>query len=201
MEKSMIIRSKRGSELKPINGKLIGARKYLGLSQEKAANLIGLSYIGLYKIELLKCYPSKETQKNICSTYTKLGYPLSEEETFPEWMKEFRKKNRYAAQKRIPPEELVSLSSLSERVLPSQEPAALENICKKERSHVVSKVLATLSEREKTAITHWFLGEYTQREMASMFGVTYQRVSQIVKEGLEKLNRKGIKKILKEVYY
>ncbi|MFA4953209.1 MAG: sigma factor-like helix-turn-helix DNA-binding protein [Candidatus Pacearchaeota archaeon] len=188
-------------EVRVKNAELIRARESLGLNQRQAAELIGIHQINLSNYELLKTYPLQETQERICGAYRKAGYFLIEEDAFPERLRNVKLKGKFIAEREIPIENLLPLSSISERLIPSVEPEAVGKIYQEQMQSAVKDILFELDERKRTAIMMYFGinqdREYTCEEIAKHLGVCHGRVNQLINDSLVKLRHpKRRKKLL-----
>ena len=189
-------------EVKVKNAELVKARETLGLNQKQAAELIGISNTYLVQIELLHQYPKRKMQEKICSAYRNAGYFILEEDVFPEILKNVKLKGKYIAEREVPESNLISLSDISQKLLPQVESEAIKEIYNEQMHSEIAGVLSRLDERKRTAVKMYFgidyVKEYTFDEIASVLGVGRSRVGQMVKTALSELRRPGIKSKLVE---
>ena len=69
-------------------------------------------------------------------------------------------------------------------------PAPSESIENQELSHLIAELLEELSEKERLVISLYYYEELTQKEIASIIGVTEGRISQLHSQALLKLRVK-----------
>ncbi|MBI2668010.1 helix-turn-helix domain-containing protein [Candidatus Woesearchaeota archaeon] len=100
------------------NAALVKAREELGLTQEKAAEQIGINKNVYNSYECMRNYPTEKHRFIICDFYTANGVPLSEEETFPRELREIRVKKR-VVDRVLSRAELISLTGVDKKLLPS----------------------------------------------------------------------------------
>lgn len=160
------------------NGDLVKARENLGLTAKAAASLMDISYCNLIGFENLKVYPSKESQDKILAFYERNGISISKEKVFPEWLRYYQSR-KLIAEKSVPPEKIVSLSSVPKRQLPVYESNPAENLDKK---LIVENILNSLPEKEKIILEHRFglngKNMLSCGELAKNFGVSRERIRQ-----------------------
>ena len=190
-------------EVRLKNAELIKARETLGLNQREAAKLIGISPHSLGKFELLKYYPNKELQEKICLAYIIAGYPITEEVAFPETLRGVKLKGKFITEREIPPERLLPLSELSDRLLPIIQSEAVEKIYEGQRKEAIRKVLSELDERQRRIVIMYYGidqdREYDMGEIAKELNVSKSRVSQLINKALNRLRNPKLRKKLSEV--
>lgn len=180
------------------NSALIEARESLGLTIKEVSNSIGISASTYDRCELMRYYPSEKTQKKICNLYRKRGVFLYEEDVFPEELKNLNTKGKYIAKKRIPVENLVSLSAIDERYLPSANENIEETVSKNYLEKSISEVLSTdrFSSRERYIIINNFGLQGTDpkscRELGRIFKLSSGRIHQIKSAAIRKLRRPSL---------
>lgn len=185
------------------NATLVKARETLGLTQKAAAELMGIPQNSLSTYELLKGYPDREIQEKICSTYRSLGYFILEEDTFPDRLRDFKVKGKFIAEREIPYERLLSLSTLSSRLLPVIQAEAAENIYAAESEEAARESLSELSERQQRVLSmRYGIGrarKYTYKKIGKKIGVSTERVRQIEIKALRDLKAKLKKRKVTEI--
>lgn len=177
-------------EAKLKNDRLVAARESLGLSAHAAAENIGIGYHSLLMYEGLKLYPGPETQKKICSYYRKRDVFVVEEDVFPEELRHARAK-KYVAMRTVPKEQLLSLSYIDQRLLPSAEPEAERDVEAFELTERINEALSSLTKREQDVLRRRFgLGDYdphTTEQVSEATGIDRERLRQIEMKALRKL--------------
>lgn len=185
----------------PYNARLIDARKSRGLRQSDLAIMCGISTAYMGHIETLRVIPSSDTRQEICS-----ALQLEEDYLFPDALmaavKEGLFEHRLAE---LEGKQIIRLTETRQsRMLPP-------HITDEEMVHLaeqsilkdkVKQILHKLTPRERAVIEARFgLGEggaKTLDEVASMFGVTRERVRQIEVKALRKLRHPSISQSLKD---
>jgi RNA polymerase sigma factor (sigma-70 family) len=109
--------SEAGLEERVKSMALVKAREKLGITQEEAAEKIGISKASLCNYENMNRYPSPAMQNRICGFYRQSGQALYENEAFPEYMRAIASEKNYRGES-IPDELLVSLNSIKGYYLP-----------------------------------------------------------------------------------
>ncbi len=172
------------------NAKLIGAREMLGLKPIEAAKRIGVSYHYYLNCESMKVYPGRDSREKICDFYKSMGIDISEEEVFPEELRNLAPKRKYILEKTIPKSELLSLSNIDRRLLPVIESDAERNVYEMELKGEMQKALDRLNYREQQVIKmrFGFYGrEMLLEDIAKEFDVTRERIRQIETKAIKKL--------------
>lgn len=172
------------------NGSLVSARESLGFTGKKMAEEIGLSPPTYYNYEAMKLYPGKKTQIRICEYLAGKGIFFTEEELFPEELRNIAP-TKYVVEREIPRAQLISLDRVNQELLPYVEGEIA--ITYNERYEIIEEGLATLTEREAEVLRMRFglegEGPKTLDEIVPIFDVTRERVRQIEIKALEKLRR------------
>jgi len=165
------------------NTKLVKARENSGLTQEEAAEKIGISKIVLCAYERSKMYPSEKTQDKICSFYC-----LSKEDLFPSYLRFFSRKR--VSKRAIPKEKIISLHRTNQKLLPSYNPE--EEIFKKlTHEKLLYNLTSLLPSKEREVIEYRFglndKSPCTLEETGKLFGITPERARQIEVNALRRM--------------
>lgn len=173
------------------NADLVGARELAGLSAKKAAERIGISYGAYLSFESMKSYPAADTQSKICDFYRRLGVFVLEEDLFPKELRRFTPR-KYIGEKTIPKIELISLSGVSEKLLPVVEERIGEEL--EEKFRITEEALNTLTDRQRRILTMRFGldGEApkTLRGIGNILHLTPERIRQCEMKAMYKLKSK-----------
>lgn len=178
--------SEAGLEARVKNTALVKARETLMMTQEKAAEKIGISKLSLFNYENIKRYPSLATQRKICSFYRQNGLALRVKEAFPEYLKVVAPR-KTGEGKSIPDELLVSLNSINGSYLPDYH--------KIDKQTVVEELLKDIPGRYKEIlIMRYGLGgenPKTFMEVAEEYNVTRERIRQLEDDAISLLRKKA----------
>ncbi len=173
------------------NSALIEAREKLGLTIQEVSNLIGISTATYDRFELMQGYPSEKIQKKICDFYRKRGVFLYEEDVFPGELRNLKIKGKYIAKKRIPVENLVSLSEIDERYLSSANENIEEDAERKDVAKSIDYILSTLLEIERDFISLFYglsgSAPMPFQKIGNLYGVSGGSVRQLISRGIRKL--------------
>lgn len=175
------------------NSALVEAREKLGLTVEKASEQIGLGYGTYGNYERLTLYPSKETQHKICDFYRNKGAFLLEEDVFPEELKKLSKNisKKYIAKKELTMPEIVSLSTINPKSLPSPDINLDDD--KKYITQKVEEALKMISPQQAKVIRlrYGFASENeeTYREIGKTVKVSQERARQILIKAERRMQR------------
>ena len=173
------------------NAKLVNARESLGLSAPQAAKKLGISYSSYNRYEALLGLPLPEVQKKICKFYRKRGVFLLEEDVFPEELRHVKFPKKYVAERTIQRAQLLSLSYIDQRQLPSSESEAEHEANKAELMQHIDEALysLTIKEAEVLRLRYFKGGDLLPYEQIGerIGGVSIERARQIHNEALRKL--------------
>lgn len=174
-------------EAKLKNATLVRAREKLELKPREVSEKIGIGYGYYLNIERMQVYPSQELQQKICGFYRAHGIFMLEEDVFPNELKQNKPMKRYIQEREIPRSQLISLSQVSQRYLPTVD----NQIEEKEFEKEVRNVLSTLKKREEEIIILRFgLDDgipYTLKEIGEQLNLSIKRVQEIQAGALRKL--------------
>jgi len=172
------------------NADLVGARELAGLTAKEAAERIGISYGAYLSFESMKLYPAAKTRKKICDYYRELGVFVLEEDLFPDELRKFTPR-KYIGERMVPKIELVSLSGVSEKLLPVAERGIEKELEYNELLGIINDVLFSFPYRPREIIKMRFgLGgeePRTLREIGKIFHVGPERIRQIEAKALRVL--------------
>ena len=174
------------------NSALVEAREKLGLNIKEASERIGISYHSYTNSESMKSFPSQELQVKICDFYRKKGIFLLEEDVFPEELRNVKIKGKYIADREVPVENLVSLSTINERYLPYGKNIE-ETYYKEHIKEMIHHFLSFLKPRDQEIINLLFGlhgGEpKTLEETGKAISISHERVRQIEERVLYSLRK------------
>ena len=190
-----------GKEVRLFNGSLKRLRKEFGLYQRDVAKRVGIGEGTYSQIETMRCVPSVEVAEKIAGVFGK-----SVEELFP---MEFLKFMKNQAKSEISYGKM-EIKALEEYV--AKETLRLEESCdpeermlKTELEELIKNKMNILSPREQKIIKmlYGLDGEspHTLVEVGDFFGVTRERVRQILEKGLKKLRKDKDLKKYGDAYY
>ena len=187
------------------NAELIGAREIAGLTIKETAERIGISYGYYLDCESMRAYPSEETQGKICEFYRNSGVFLLEEDVFPKELKKLDLKRKYIGEKTIPKVELLSLSTgeFDRKLLPVVGGEIEKKVEDDELHAKLNRILSKLSHRQEQIIRMRFgIDEEskTYEKIGKIFDVSRERIRQIEKEVMQKLEYYSKKENLKSFY-
>jgi RNA polymerase sigma factor (sigma-70 family) len=175
---------------------LFEARKNAKLSIYKVAEKIGISPFSYINFELMKRYPSKETQKKICDFYRSIGIFLLEEDVFSEEVRNRTKKKDLERTDLSP--EMVQISDVYRELISVTDSETPETYTTKNLIiEETRRVLSSLTSREEKVLKMRFgideNYEHTLEEVAQKFDVTRERIRRIEAKALRKFRHSSRK--------
>ncbi len=188
------------------NERLYSARMQLGLEQSEVAEAVGVSGSYICMLECMYVYPTGDTARKICDFYRSYGIEMSEEEVFPEWLKEYVQTKSLKSGV-VPIERIVGSGHAQEYasrlILPSPVDALISEelaSCSEDITAMLPELLGTLKPRHRFVLAKRYgynISPATLKEIGKSIGVSSrERPRQIEKCALEQLKKNIPEKLI-----
>jgi len=164
------------------NNRLMEFRESLGMSVKEFAKSAGIGYSQYNSIENLAQYP---TQGQIDRLQRATG--SDQKELFPEYLKRI---TRRISVRTIDEPTIIALQDAPSAMQITDGSTPFDDVDRSERRDMVRSALLLLPPRHK-AIMEMYMEDMTLAQMGCRFGITKERVRQIVENSLRKLRHPG----------
>jgi hypothetical protein len=127
----------------------------------------------------MRYYPSDDMQTRICEFYAGYGITLEKEKVFPPELKGFQPKTKYVMEKSIPPENLLPLSCIDQKLLPYVTNDAERSMERTDLQKSIDQLLGKLPTRQEEMVRRYF-GIPGQPETMEGIGESYKMTGTMV---------------------